>query len=259
MPSGLSSSPTCRSGSPAPREAALPPTTAPASRGSSGSSGPAHGGRTCRRTIRARRPAGGGWPSGSARRSGSISGAPSSASSTKLASSTGARPSWTGPSPRRKRGALRGKDTQRQGDKVHGTGRRPGCSSRSAPFSCDPRGALARARHARRASDRAAAGANRGRQGLRRPVPVGGAEGARHRSHRAAPAHPREPLPGPTQAAQVPAPLDRGADQRLALQLPAPGGPLRAQAGALPGVPAVGLRAHRAEKVGVRPRRSRTF
>jgi hypothetical protein len=168
MPSGLSSSPTCRSGSPVPRAAALPPATALASKGSSGSSAPARAGRISRRATRARRPAGGVSPSGSARRSGSICGEPSSRSSTNKVSWTGARPSWTGPSPRRKRGALRGKDTQRQGDKVHCIGRRPGCSSRNAPLSCDPRGAFARDRHARRASDRAPAHADHRGQELRR-------------------------------------------------------------------------------------------
>jgi len=54
-----------------------------------------------------------------------------------------------------RRGALRGKDTQRQGDEVHGSGRRPGCSF-GLRLRCDP--AEARSRSPRSsASDRASA------------------------------------------------------------------------------------------------------
>jgi len=83
--------------------------------------------------------------------------------------------------------------------------------------------------------------AQRGRPGSRRPPPASPVGLSR------APGS----LAAPTSETALEWSADRRADQCLALQLPAPGGPLRAQALELPGVLAPCLRPHRAAEAGV--------
>jgi transposase len=100
-------------------------------------------------------PAGDGCETGKSKISGWTSGGPFWPTWTNAASWIGANASSTAVSPPQKKGRMRGKDQERQGNEVDGGGRRPRCSSGKPPGLGVPGGSLAARKNNR--SDRCAA------------------------------------------------------------------------------------------------------
>ena len=128
--------------------AAPGPTTGRSSKGSCGFCGPEPRGKICPNGTPAGPPAGVGFATGKNRMSGWISGELSWPNWTNAASWTGVSASSTAVLPRRKKGRMRGKNQERQGNEVDGGGRRPRCSSGKPPGLGVPVGNHARRENA---------------------------------------------------------------------------------------------------------------